>query len=371
MLPAFAQSPPLRYRDPLFGSVDTTTDIPFGSAIDRYTQRTVTLRLDLHEPRGDGLAARPAIVLVHGGGFTGGNKAASSMIETAARLAHTGYLVASINYRLAPGGSSITPEVIRDAAHDHLAAVRWLRREAARLRIDPTRIAAIGSSAGAATILDAEYAADEGQSGNPGFDSSVAAIVDLWGFLLDPSVIDAHESPLMIVHGTDDQVVPYSAATALRDRAAWIGLPHELHPMQGSRHAPWNTFWQTEMTGVLAFLFDALALSREVGLTVDEGFSSPGTLTLRSHGRASDAWLLLVSPGTPTPIGFGSLGTLALDPNASILAAYGTFGGNPPLGSVATTLAVPTDLGGLALTWQGLQVRGTPRTLTNPIVTNF
>jgi acetyl esterase/lipase len=60
--------------------------------------------------------------------------------------------------------------------HDAQAAVRWLRANAATYRLDPSRIAIGGSSAGAITAMMVSYnAVDPGSSGNPGYPSDVAA----------------------------------------------------------------------------------------------------------------------------------------------------------------------------------------------------
>ncbi len=97
-------SAPLRYRDPVFGfGVDQTSDVVYGSAINAENQ-TVTLTLDVYEPTGDTLTARPAIVWVHGGSFTSGDKTSPELVDEANTFASKGYFNVSINYRLEPGG---------------------------------------------------------------------------------------------------------------------------------------------------------------------------------------------------------------------------------------------------------------------------
>ena len=64
---------PLRYRDAVFAAADVSRDVTYGAAPD-LQGRPVTLRLDLYQPRGDTVARRPAVVYVHGGGFTAGDK---------------------------------------------------------------------------------------------------------------------------------------------------------------------------------------------------------------------------------------------------------------------------------------------------------
>ena len=98
---------------------------------------------DVYEPRSDsGRANRPAILAIHGGAWRGGDKAWGA--QFANELCPFGYVVFSINYRLAgrPGGT--WPAQIEDVQK----ALRYIRANAERFRIDPDRIASLGMSAG-------------------------------------------------------------------------------------------------------------------------------------------------------------------------------------------------------------------------------
>ena len=98
---------------------------------------------DLYEPRFDSARAnRPAILAIHGGAWMRGDKAWAEGI--AKEFCPYGYVVVSINYRLSsrPGGT--WPAQI----HDVQNALKYLRANAARFRIDPARIASLGVSAG-------------------------------------------------------------------------------------------------------------------------------------------------------------------------------------------------------------------------------
>jgi acetyl esterase len=88
-------------------------------------------------------SGRPAVLLIHGGGWQAGDK--SSLDPEAERLAALGYDAFSVNYRLAPA------HPYPAAVDDVQAAVRWLRdpTQAQRFGLDPQRIGALGSSAGA------------------------------------------------------------------------------------------------------------------------------------------------------------------------------------------------------------------------------
>ncbi len=98
---------------------------------------------DFYEPRSDSAQSnRPAILAIHGGAWRGGDKAWGE--QFAEELCPFGYVVFSINYRLSsrPGGQ--WPAQIDDVQK----ALRYIRANAARFRIDPDRIASLGMSAG-------------------------------------------------------------------------------------------------------------------------------------------------------------------------------------------------------------------------------
>src|SRR5687768_14792301 len=98
---------------------------------------------DVYEPRSDSVRiGRPAILAIHGGAWRGGDKAWGSSF--AEELCPYGYVVFSINYRVSsrPGGT--WPAQIEDVQK----ALRYIRANAARFRVDPDRIASLGMSAG-------------------------------------------------------------------------------------------------------------------------------------------------------------------------------------------------------------------------------
>lgn len=99
----------------------------------------VSLTLDAFVP--DGERPFPTCILVHGGGFTGGDK--TSFIKPLFEpLSKAGFAWFTINYRLAPAHRF--PACIEDAE----SAIRWVKAHAREYKVDPTRIAIIGESAG-------------------------------------------------------------------------------------------------------------------------------------------------------------------------------------------------------------------------------
>jgi acetyl esterase/lipase len=224
---------PLRYRDDIFANVTKTANVTYGSAPNTQGQ-TVPLRLDVYEPTGDTVTRRPAIVWIHGGGFSGGDKASGEIVTQANAFARKGYFNVSINYRLGP----LSGAQILAAQHDAQAAVRFLRANASTYRIDPNRIAVAGTSAGAITAEHVAYNSENpGSSGNPGHSSTVGAAVSLSGAKL-LGMINAGEPPSLLFHGTTDSLVPYQWAVNTVTQARTADVAAYLITYQGEGHVP-------------------------------------------------------------------------------------------------------------------------------------
>lgn len=142
-----------------------------------YTPTTGTQKLDIYLPKGDG--PFPVIINIHGGGFKFGDK---GMVDAATGQAflQAGYAIASIDYRLS--GKATFPAAILDAK----AAVRFLRANAPKYKLDPDKFLAFGQSAGGniAAMLGttgdvAEF--DDATLGNPEVSSRVQAVIDWFG----------------------------------------------------------------------------------------------------------------------------------------------------------------------------------------------
>lgn len=245
---------PVRYRDAIFTTVATTTDVTYGSAVNLSGQ-TVTLKLDTYSPpASDKVTSRPAIVWVHGGSFSSGNKTSPELVDESNTFAKKGFVNASIDYRLESGGCSaggVTAEcitAIKEAEQDAQTAVRFLRTHASAYGIDPTRIAIGGSSAGAITALNVGYASGE----NPA--SKVRAAVSLSGANL-LSNIGAGDAPALLFHGTSDPLVPYQWAVNTTNQAKAAGLGVFLETWQGAGHVPYAQFRTQILTQTQNFLW--------------------------------------------------------------------------------------------------------------------
>lgn len=217
-----------RFKDEIFKAVTVAKDLPYGKAVNLATGKEEILLLDLYQPSGDTAAQRPAIVWIHGGGFRGvKDKSNSFFVTLAERFAKRGYVTTSIEYRLY---GSVTPDAVRQAYEDAKASVRWLRAHAKTYRIDTTRIAVGGKSAGGITSLYATYAEPEGASGNASHSSAVSACIEM-AAVFDVAEMEAGEPPVLIIHGTNDNNVPFSSSVLIKNRAEQVGIPFDYRPV--------------------------------------------------------------------------------------------------------------------------------------------
>ncbi len=236
--------------------VRRTEGIAYGEAPIQSPRADFPLLLDLYEPAETNAAElRPGVLLIHGGGFHGGGRGEPRMAALAEELAAAGCVVAAIDYRLAGQRPVVSPamgeacaglfraplrggrgtvEAAAAALEDALAACSWLEENAARLRLDVSRFAAGGMSAGAIVALALAYGLDDQGAAAP---LRVAAALDLWGsaqgFL---ECLDRGEAALFIVHGEDDPIIPVARARELAQRAQEAGIACELHVVAGAAH---------------------------------------------------------------------------------------------------------------------------------------
>ncbi len=219
------------------------------------------LSLDLYRTGSSGL--KPAVIVVHGGSWTGGNR---SDFPSWDRwwAGSVGAVVLDIDYTLTPGDW-------RRPVEDVKAAIRWARQHRDELGIDPTRIVLLGRSAGGHLALEAAYEAAESGDRTAQV-AAVAAIyppVDLlWGYAnpANPHVHDgssalrrylggppdqAHEAyvaasplshlgphtpPTLLVHGLMDPLVSPHHTVELTAALQARGLPHQTVYLPTGQH---------------------------------------------------------------------------------------------------------------------------------------
>jgi acetyl esterase len=228
--------------------------------------------------------ARPAVIVVHGGGWTSGSRIArvGQLLEM---LTPAGFGWVSIDYRLAP-------EHPFPAALDDLrAALAFVRAHAAELRVDPDRIALLGEDAGAhlALLLAAERP--------PGLKAvvSLGGVYDLRPLVgrdglgrrlapvlgTDPSSpegqralaaaspvesVKAGMAPTILVHGGDDSEVPLGEAAAYARALRQVGVESRVLEVPEGIHDPED--WHPDQWGYKAAVVKWL--SRRLSLSAPE-----------------------------------------------------------------------------------------------------
>lgn len=232
----------------------------------RYDGVMVDLALDVYvPPTAGGPALRPAVVLVHGGGFQGGTR--DHMIAEARTYARTGYVAISISYRLRPSGSPLL-ETAADAIDDAMEAVRWVRSQAGTYKIDTTRIGIAGVSAGGAIALGVSLTNDPTPTGPlAAFSPTVAAGISTGAHLtpgLGLPIWDFDRAPVLMANFAVDEVDPdapkdYFYETCAATRAG--GGSCDYREIAGTGHTiaigPSGTYWSA-WTG--PFMYRALRL---------------------------------------------------------------------------------------------------------------
>ena len=82
-----------RYKEEIFSTISTTSDIQYGSNIDKNGDN-VNLLLDVYTPDNDALTDRALIIMAHGGSFIAGSKTGSDVVDLCKDLTLKGYVVA-------------------------------------------------------------------------------------------------------------------------------------------------------------------------------------------------------------------------------------------------------------------------------------
>jgi len=209
------------------------------------------LLLDIYEPTEQSSGLRPAVILIHGGGWTSFDK--STMHGMGMFLARCGFVAFGVDYRLMHGNQNIWPAQLDDVQR----AVRWIRANAAKYQVDPDHIGAFGHSAGAqlASLLGMEDTRDNSDAALAKYSSRVQAVVEVSG----PSDFTIHHdaddnaflatffggdyaqhskiwqdaspvfhvsknvSPFLIMHGTQDADVPIAQSREFADKLTQAG----------------------------------------------------------------------------------------------------------------------------------------------------
>lgn len=262
------------------------------------------LLLDVYEPI-DAPPGRPAVVMIHGGGFKGGTREDMNMVEFSQHFAQRGFVVVSIDYRVVNDRGTL-PQAWMDvvtssgvsaeqqeqgmalyaAARDAKAAVRWFGANADTYQLDADYVTAIGGSAGSYLaimlgVTNPEDFRDELTvaedptlaTTNLGAGGDVHTIIDHWGGITHMEILelidgtsrfDASDAPVSIVHGKADLTVPYEEAEKLRLAYKATGVPYAIHALSATGHGAWGAIVDGQNLRELAFDF----VVEQQGLTV-------------------------------------------------------------------------------------------------------
>ena len=197
----------------------------------------------------------PAVLIVHGGGWSGGDKDSAREWNIGGTLASNGYAGFSINYILNNKAKGINawPQDLYDCK----TAVRWLRKNADRYGIDPEHIGAIGGSAGGhlVSMLAVTGPADGLEPDGPygEFPTRIHCVIDLYGPIvfghcgaIKPTddlksspftYLDKNDPPVLILHGTADKTVDLERSREFDAALTKAGVEHELVLVEGGVHS--------------------------------------------------------------------------------------------------------------------------------------
>ena len=233
-------------------------------------------KLDLYLPEKNPDQPLPLLIWIHGGGWRGGSKTSCP----AASFVGRGYIAASVEYRFSD--KAVFPAQIQDC----VAALRWLRANAAKYHIDPDRVGVWGASAGGHLVAlmgtsgGAEAFAAIGA--HTGQSDRVQAVCDVYGpanftAVMEQAAADRNvtnifkwntpgdpysslvgvplgsdraktdavsplhyvskdDPPILILHGTKDALVPFAQSEELAAALKATGVPVWLQKLPGSGH---------------------------------------------------------------------------------------------------------------------------------------
>ncbi len=240
------------------------------------TANNTDLRLDLYLPK-DRRTPNPTLILFHGGGWVDGQKE-RNVFQLLPYLS-LGWAVINVEYRLAR--NSPAPAAVEDCR----CALRWATYHAKEYNLDPARFVLTGSSAGghlslitgmlpAESVFNRQCPTDNSTRWREGTEPQVrvAAIINWYGITDVSDLIDGPNAkhyamewlgsirnreelakqvspinyvraglpPIITIHGSDDDIVPYTQAVRLHAALDKAGVPNQLVTIPGGKHGGFN-----------------------------------------------------------------------------------------------------------------------------------
>src|SRR5713101_4603347 len=241
-----------------------------------YDQYKETV-LDILQPTAKATGKRPGVIVIHGGGWTGGTKE-SQVQPMCLRYVEKGFVVANVEYRLAK--AALAPAAVEDA----LKAAQWFRKHAKEYNVDKKRIVVTGGSAGGHLALMVGMTPKSAKLGPPG---KVAAVVNFYGItdvgdqLQGPNerkyavtwlpeqagrvelarrvspmtYVRKDLPPILTLHGDADPTVPYEHGVKLTKALVDIGARAEMITVPGGKHG----FPKEKLDELYPFIFEFLS----------------------------------------------------------------------------------------------------------------
>lgn len=229
-----------------YPTISVTKDIPYREG------GSEAWKLDLAMPSNFGSELRPALVIVHGGGWAGGSKSVDVYQKMMIDYAEKGYVTINVEYRLT--GEAGFPACIEDVKN----AVRWLRAHAEELRVDPERIGTYGHSAGAhLALMLGMTSKEEGLEGDGSY-SEFSSHINVVAAGSPPTelgrevpmaktvwwpigYISADHPPMFLIQGTEDPVVKPELTRDFVDKMKKAGAEIKYLEVEGGHDVAYSS----------------------------------------------------------------------------------------------------------------------------------
>lgn len=217
----------------------------------------------------------PVMLAIHGGGWHKNSK--EHFIPAVQQLTSDGFAVVAVNYQLATAKSQSWPTAIQDLEQ----ALGWINRQSAKYKLNPEKIAAVGTSAGGhlAMLLATGFDTSSLSSGRPATgiqntaqnlpkikaavsffgptelascaaESQMGAGIAISRFLGGSSTdypdryqaasplnhVSKTTAPILMIHGTADDLIPINQSEKMDYALAAAGVMHQLIVVPGGTH---------------------------------------------------------------------------------------------------------------------------------------
>ncbi len=217
------------------------------------------LKMDIYSIDSVFTSKQPCLVFVFGGGFKEGTRDAELYADYFEYFAQKGLKVVSIDYRLGMKGQK-APSVFNNkplrnaiemAVSDLYSATNYLLQHAEELNIDKSQIIISGSSAGAMTVLQADYEKRDLRKSSYVLpdDFQYAGVISFAGSIFSTEGLPSYTqrpAPTLFFHGSGDKLVPYGktrffrlgvfGSKPLAKRFKEQGYPYTFYTMENIGH---------------------------------------------------------------------------------------------------------------------------------------